>query len=104
MAMGREDSTIDGQAVAFGPWQVRRGKRFYVKYRGHAVGHFALKEGEAIFLLRTIYTLSESELGQLMDRYPGRQVVAVINGKEMDEEGPDEFILPRTRIYEPGEL
>lgn len=107
MAVGRENSSGDGQAsgaLKFGPWSISRGKRFRIQYRGHNVGHFDLKEGNPIFLLRTIYTLSESELGQLMDRYPGRQVVAVINGQEMDEEGPGEFVLPVCRVYQPGEV
>lgn len=54
--------------------------------------------------MRQIYTLSEMELGALMDAYPGRDVVTITNGREMDREQPGEFILPKTKIFKAGSL
>ena len=109
MAVGREDTAGDGPnavttQVALGPWRVWFGLQYNISYRGHRCGYFAEAEGSPIFIMCQIYTLSEAELGKLMDSHPGRDVVLLTNGKEMDEEQPGEFILPKTKIVKAGSL
>lgn len=100
MAVGRKNSA----GISLGPWQVWQGVQNNISYRGHRCGYFADAEGSPIYIMRQIYTLSEMELGALMDAYPGRDVVTITNGREMDREQPGEFILPKTKIFKAGSL
>ena len=103
MAMGRQDTPGDD----IGPWEIvasNRVPQLKVSYRGNRCGHFAVKDGSPIYLMRQIMTLTESELGQLMDAYPGRNVVLLTNGKAIEDEGPGEFILPKTKVVKAGTL
>ena len=98
--MGREESTGVRESVTLGVWEMRATElMFQLFYRQHFVGH-GYFDSDEWFINRTIHTLSESELGNLIDQ-TGRAVVLLQNADEMAE---DEDALPKTKTIRPGDI